>query len=147
MSALTVKEAIRMIEEAEERLRQARELLRPAAEEASGEDWPGGRILAEVLAEGGSVARERLYQIAARHRMDRRGLGGFFRASGRGSLYEVPGMDRIILTPSGTEIARKMLEKEESLSYQAPETAYAKVAERSFAEDWDSEEDSTYDRL
>ena len=144
---VSAQEVMRLIEEAEERLKRAKEMLRPTAGQGSGADWAGGRILAEILAEGGSVTRERLYQLAAKHGMDRRGLGGFFRASGRGSLYEVPGMDRVLLTPVGIETGRRFLEREEELTYQSADAALAKVAERSFAEDWDSEEDSIYDRL
>jgi len=142
--ATTVEEALRLIEEAEERLRQARAALEPM-KTGSRFEWPGGKILAEILAEGGSVTRERLYSLAEKHGMDRRGLGGFFRASGKGSLYEIPGMDRVILTPSGTEIARRLLEAEGGVTYQVSESAFARVAERSFAEDWNSEEDSIYD--
>lgn len=144
MGAAT-EEAMRLISEAEERLRQAKSVLESGRESPSAGEWPGGRILADILAEGGSVTRERLYQLAAKHGMDRRGLGGFFRASGKGSLYEVPGMNRIILTPSGIEIARRYLEAEEGVNYQVSESAFAKVAERSFAEDWGSAEDSIYD--
>lgn len=139
------EEAMRLISEAEERLRQAKSVLESGRESPSAGEWPGGRILADILAEGGSVTRERLYQLAAKHGMDRRGLGGFFRASGKGSLYEVSGMNRIILTPSGIEIARRYLEAEEGVNYQVSESAFAKVAERSFAEDWGSAEDSIYD--
>jgi hypothetical protein len=141
----TVREAVRLIEEAEERLSRAKAALRPIAEPAAS-GWPGGRILADVLKEGGSVTRERLYELAAKHGMDRRGLGGFFRASGKGSLYEVPGMNRVILTPAGTELARRAIEEDET-RYPTSETAFAKVAEPSFAEDWESDEDSIYDRL
>jgi hypothetical protein len=144
MSAAT-EEAMRLISEAEERLRQAKSVLESGRESPSAGEWPGGRILADILAEGGSVTRERLYQLAAKHGMDRRGLGGFFRASGKGSLYEVSGMNRIILTPSGIEIARRYLEAEEGVNYQLSESAFAKVAEGSFAEDWGSAEDSIYD--
>lgn len=146
MGAVT-EEAMRLISEAEERLRRAKSVLESGRESPSAGEWPGGRILADVLAEGGSVTRERLYQLAAKHGMDRRGLGGFFRASGKGSLYEVSGMNRIILTPSGIEMARRFLEVAEGLTYQVSETAFAKVAESAFAEDWESEEDSVYDRL
>jgi hypothetical protein len=146
MSTAT-QDAVRLISEAEERLQQARSLLENGHERAREEGWPGERILAEVLAEGGSVTRERLYQLAAKHGMDRRGLGGFFRASGKGSLYEVPGMDRIILTPSGTEVARRLLESREGLTYEPASPSFAKVAEAPFAEDWESDEDSVYDRL
>jgi hypothetical protein len=141
----TVLEAVRLIEEAEERLSRAKVALRPIAEPGASR-WPGGRILADVLKEGGSVTRERLYELAAKHGMDRRGLGGFFRASGKGSLYEVPGMNRVILTPAGTELARRTIEEDETM-YPMSETAFAKVAEPSFAEDWGSDEDSIYDRL
>src|SRR3989304_2873822 len=142
--AVTVEEALRLIEEAEERLKQARAALAPMMTSKRFE-WPGGKILAEILAAGGSVTREHLYSLAAKHGMDRRGLGGFFRTSGKGSLYEGPGMDRVILTPSGIEIARRLLEAEGGVTYQVSESAFARVAERSFAEDWNSEEDSIYD--
>jgi hypothetical protein len=140
----TVSEAVRLIEEAEERLSRAKAALVPMAGPAAG--WPGGRILADLLNEGGSVTRERLYELAAKHGMDRRGLGGFFRASGKGSLYEVPGMNRVILTPAGTELARRAIEEDETM-YPMSEPSFAKVAEPSFAEDWESDEDSIYDRL
>jgi hypothetical protein len=138
-------EAVKLIEEAEERLTRAKAALAPMAEPQPSR-WPGGLILADVLREGGSVTRERLYELAARHGMDRRGLGGFFRATGKGSLFEVPGMNRVILTPAGTEIARRVLE-EESEPYEPRDLTFAKVAEPSFAEDWESDEDSIYDRL
>jgi hypothetical protein len=145
--ANATKAAIQLLEEAEERLRHAKALLEPANGGESREAWPGGRILADILAEGGSVTRERLYELAGKHGMDRRGLGGFFRASGKGSLYEVPGMDRIILTPSGISMAQPYLERQESLTYEPPTPSFTLVAEPSFAEDWGSDEDSVYDRL
>lgn len=147
MGAAQAQEAVRLINEAEERLRRARSLLENGHDRSKEEGWPGERILAEVLAEGGSVTRARLYELAAKYGMDRRGLGGFFRASGKGSLYEVPGMDRIILTPSGTEVARRVLESREGFTYEPSKPSFARVAEPSFAEDWESDEDSVYDTL
>jgi hypothetical protein len=79
--------------------------------------------------------------------MDRRGLGGFFRQSGRTSLYALP-TDRIVLTPYGADQARRCLERGSNIVYDdEPTIAYARVAEKSFAEDWDSDEDSVYDSV
>jgi hypothetical protein len=141
--ASNVRQAIANLEEAEERIEQARLLLLPVAAQSDGPD-AGARVLAEVLRRGGSVTREELYQIAADNGMDRRGLGGFFRQSGKSSLYVLPG-DRVILTPYGVEQARRYAEPSRGIEYEPGTEAFTKIAEPSFAEDWDSPEDSIYD--
>ena len=137
------KEAITAIEEAERLLSQAKDALRSVAAQSDEPDV-AGRILAEILKQGGSVSKQELYRLAAQHGMDRRGLGGFFRQSGKTSLYALPG-DRVLITPYGVEQARRQVESERPLEYGEPEVNLARVAEPSFAEDWDSEEDSIYD--
>jgi len=133
----------RLIDEAVALLGQAKELLEaPPGQE---EEDLGGKVLAEILERGASVSKQELYAIAERNGMDRRGLGGFFRQSGKTSLYVLPG-DRVVLTPYGAEQARRYQERRPSIVYE-PTIEYAKVAEESFAEDWDSDEDAVYDAL
>lgn len=107
----------------------------------------GERVLADVLTQGGSVGRKELYEIAELHGMDRRGLGGFFRESGQKSLMGLPGTDRIVLTPYGAERAQRHLNRQRASQYEAVEPNLSRVAETSFAEDWNSEEDAAYDDL
>lgn len=136
------KEAVQTIEEIREQLERVLEFLRPLANQSDEPD-AGRRILAEVLEQGGSVTRDELYRIAAAHGMDRRGLGGFFRQSGKTRLYELPG-GRVLLTPYGVEQAQRYTEKA-PVGYERPEPDLPKIAEASLAEDWDSDEDSAYD--
>ncbi|HEU4759805.1 MAG TPA: hypothetical protein VFT91_07465, partial [Dehalococcoidia bacterium] len=110
-----------------------------------GEQWAGGLILADILREGGFVTRERLYEIAKKYGMDRRGLGGFF--TGKGSLQAIPEMNRVMLTQEGVKTARRYLEQEAGAALEEQEATLARVAEPSFAEDWDSVEDSVYDNV
>lgn len=139
-----VREALSLLDEIEDRFSRIRQLLRPLAQ---GDDEDiGARVLAEVLEQGGSVTKEELYRIAAAHGMDRRGLGGFFRQSGKASLHLLPG-DRVLLTPYGAEQARRHIERKEPVVYEISEPNYMKIAEASFAEEWDSAEDSVYDTL
>jgi hypothetical protein len=142
----TLRQASRLIEEAEERLDALKALLQ-ASPPKTAELYLGDRVLAEVLERGASVTRQELYEIAERHGMDRRGLGGFFRLSGKTSLNELPGTDRIVLTPYGAEQARRHIERRQTLGYEEVEEGLHRAAEASFAEDWDSEEDSIYDSL
>ncbi|HET9476619.1 MAG TPA: hypothetical protein VFP63_03940 [Dehalococcoidia bacterium] len=139
-----VGEALTLLDEIEERFARVRQLLRPLARS----DTPdlGGLVLAEVLEQGGSVTKDELYRIAAAHGMDRRGLGGFFRQSGKSSLHVLPG-DRVLLTPYGVEQARRHIERKEPIVYEISEPSFMKIAEASFAEEWESDEDSVYDTL
>jgi hypothetical protein len=139
------REALVLAEEIQERIERLARLLRPMAMEDAEPDV-GGQILAEILEQGGSVLREELYRLAAAHGMDRRGLGGFFRQSGKASLYDVPG-GRVLLTPYGVEQARRAIERRPTMIYKVGEPDFAKIAETSFAEEWDSDEDSVYDSL
>ncbi len=107
----------------------------------------GERVLAEVLTRGGSVSRKELYEIAELHGMDRRGLGGFFRETGQKSLMDLPGTDRIVLTPYGAERAQRHLNRQRATRYDTVEPNISRVAEASFAEDWNSEGDAAYDDL
>ena len=142
VTAVNARSAIRLIGDAEELLQQAKALLNGA--EAVEDDDIGSKVLGEVLDRGASVSKNELYEIAEKHGMDRRGLGGFFRQSGKTSLYVLPG-DRVVLTPYGAEQARRHVELSRNIMYEEPKIAYAKIAEKPFAEDWDSEEDSVYD--
>jgi hypothetical protein len=144
VKAANARNAIRLIGDAEELLQQAKALLNGTGEQE--EPDLGPRVLAEVLDRGASVSKAELYEIAEKLGMDRRGLGGFFRQSGKTSLYVLPG-DRVVLTPYGAEQARRHAEMKRSFMYEEPKIAYAKLAEKPFAEDWDSEEDSVYDDL
>lgn len=139
-----VREALNLLDEIEERFARVRQLLRPISQTDT-QDL-GGLVLAEVLEQGGSVTKDELYRIAAAHGMDRRGLGGFFRQSGKSSLHVLPG-DRVLLTPYGVEQARRHIERKEPIVYEMKEPSFAKIAEASFAEEWESDEDSVYDSL
>ncbi|MEO8458377.1 MAG: hypothetical protein ABI559_11245 [Chloroflexota bacterium] len=137
-----------LIGEAEAKLATARALLDglPAADP---EPELGARVLAEIINRGGSVGRGELYAIAAEIGMDKRGLGGLFRKTGKTLLHELPG-DRVVLTPDGAERGQRYLnlrQRSTSALYGASEPQLARVAETSFAEDWDSAEDSAYDEL
>jgi hypothetical protein len=131
-----------LIKEAEELLQRARTVLagEPAPEPVQD---PGARVMAEILNRGGSVSRQELYQIAASVGMDKRGLGGLFRQTGNTCLHEVAG-GRILLTPYGAERAQRYI-NDTRPTYGEPQVNLAKVAEPSFAEDWDSPEDAIYD--
>jgi hypothetical protein len=107
----------------------------------------GEKVLADVLIRGGSVGRKELYEIAELQGMDRRGLGGFFRESGQKSLMALPGTDRIVLTPYGAERAQRYLNRRRANQYEPAEPNLSGIAESSFAEDWNSEEDAVYDEL
>ena len=144
VTTANARSAIQLIVDAEDLLGQARALLN-GNEHKEGEDL-GERVLGEVLERGASVSRDELYEIAAKHGMDRRGLGGFFRQSGKTSLYVLPG-DRVVLTPYGAEQAKRYTERSRNFMYEEPSVSFAKVAEGPFAEDWDSEEDAVYDEL
>ncbi len=139
---LKVTEALTILEDVQEKIERVRSMLRPIAAQGDEPDI-GGRVLAEVLEQGGSVTKEDLYRIAAGQGMDRRGLGGFFRQSGKTSLYVLPG-DRVLLTPYGAEQARRYAQRD-PLVYEPGEPNLAKIAEESFAEDWDSDEEGIYD--
>jgi hypothetical protein len=137
-----IQEALALIAEAEERTKRAREILEREVGAPAAGVWVGGLILAEVYREGGSVTRARLHEIAKMYGMDNRGLGGFF--TGRGSLQALDDVDRVMLTPEGVKAARSYLNRP-GTPYKAAEPNYARAAEASFAEDWDSPEDSVYD--
>ena len=145
VTAANARNALQLIGEAEELLQQAKSFLN-GADQQPVEDI-GEKVLGEVLERGASVSKAELYEIAAKHGMDRRGLGGFFRQSGKTSLYVLPG-DRVVLTPYGAEQARRYTERSRNIMYyEEPSVSFAKVAEGPFAEDWDSEEDAVYDEL
>jgi hypothetical protein len=138
-------EAIKLIEAAEDNLAQAKSLLlgvpRPEPEQEL-----GARVLAEIVSRGGSVGREDLYKIAADIGMDRRGLGGLFRQTGKTLVHVLPG-DRIVLTPEGAERAQKYLDRHRQQVYESGEPQLWRAAEPSFARDWDNERDAAYDDL
>jgi hypothetical protein len=90
-------------------------------------------VLAEVLTRGGFVGRKELYEIAELHGMDRRGLGGFFRETGQKSLVDLPGTDRIVLTPYGAERAQRHLNQQRATPCDTVEPNLSRVAEASFA--------------
>ena len=145
VTAANARNAVQLIVDAEGLLQQAKAML-SGTDERPVEDI-GERVLGEVLERGASVSKAELYEIAAKHGMDRRGLGGFFRQSGKTSLYVLPG-DRVVLTPYGAEQAKRFTERSRNIMYfEEPNTSFAKVAEGPFAEDWDSEEDAVYDEL
>lgn len=137
------KEAVQLIEDVQQKLERMLELIGPIAAQDAEPDV-GGLILAEVLEQGGAVTKDDLYRIAANRGMDKRGLGGFFRQSGKTSLYVLPG-DRVLLTPYGVERAQRYASRQKTFGYEASGQTYSKIAEPSFAEDWDSDEDSAYD--
>jgi hypothetical protein len=139
--------AVTLIEEAEDALRQLKALFSTSSTAQEPQEFPSQMVLAEILQKGASVTKGELYALAERHGMDRRGLGGLFRQSGKTSLYELAGTDKVVLTPYGAEMARRVLERRPTIMYEEPTVAYSKVAEESFAEDWGSEEDSVYDEL
>jgi len=140
---VSVQKALTLIQEVEERLARLRELIAPSAGVIPD---AGDRVLADVLEGGAALSRAELYEIAQKHGMDRRGLGGFFRESGQQSLQVLPGTDRIVLTPYGAERAKRFLDRRAARTYEVPARALQRIAEASFAEEWDSPEDSVYDR-
>jgi hypothetical protein len=135
-------DASRLIAEIEDRMKRLKELL--VEEPGSPVANLGDRVLGDVLRRGASVSKHELYSIAEEHGMDRRGLGGFFRESGQNSLTELPGTDRVVLTPYGADRAQRYLNRS-AREYGIGEPNLSKVAESSFAEDWNSPEDSVYD--
>jgi hypothetical protein len=145
ISQTKAERAAQLVEQVEERVTELKSILGRAT---SNEPTPnvGDRVLAEILERGASVTREELYAIAEKHGMDRRGLGGFFRVSGKMSLNELRGTDRIVLTPYGADQATRYLTSRPSIAYDDVTQPFTKAAEESFAEDWDSDEDSIYDR-
>lgn len=146
LSASKSQQAVKLINEVEERLTRLRFLITDGDATAPIQDV-GDRVLAEILEQGAAVTRQELYGIAAKHGMDRRGLGGFFRESGKKSLTELPGTGRIVLTPHGAERAQSHVNRRASSSYAAAsEPSLYRIAESAFAEDWDSPEDQIYDR-
>jgi len=147
VSPSTSRTAVTLIEEAEDALRQLKALFATGSTAPEPQEYPSQLVLAEILQQGASVTKGELYALAEKHGMDRRGLGGLFRQSGKTSLYELAGTDKVVLTPYGAEMGRRLLERRPSIMYEEPTIAYAKIAEESFAEDWDSEEDSVYDAL
>ncbi len=136
-----LREALALLSEAETRTKRAREILEKELGASAENVWVGGLILADVLREGGSVSKGRLHEIAKKYGMDNRGLGGFF--TGKGSLQAIPEMDRVMLTPEGVKTARSYMQP--SSDYRQTEPELARAAEPSFAEDWNSPEDSVYD--
>jgi hypothetical protein len=52
----------------------------------------------------------------------------------------------VLLTPYGVEQARRNI-GEGPMVYEIAEPSFAKIAEASFAEEWDSDEDSVCDSL
>ena len=145
LSDTTNRRAVTLIEEIEERLVRLRGLLGQESGTAAAPD-AGDQVLADVLEQGAAVTREELYAIAAKRGMDRRGLGGFFRETGKKSLTELPGTGRIVLTPYGAERAQRALNRRAPLEYTQQEPQLHRIAESSFAEDWNSPEDDIYDR-
>ncbi len=140
-------DALKLIQDAEEALLKARRLLEEGGA-AAPEPEMGARVLAEIIDRGGSVHRSELYEIAASVGMDKRGLGGLFRQTGKTLLHVLPG-DRVVLTPDGAERAERYinLHRRSKLIYSPAEPNFSTAAEPSFAEDWDSEEDAAYDNL
>lgn len=140
-------QAVQLIRQAEEALGKARAILEglPVPE---AEPELGARVLSEIIDRGGSVSRGELYEIAARIGMDKRGLGGLFRQTGKTLLHVLPG-DRVVLTPEGAERGEryKSVHRRTGTIYERGEPNLAKVAEESFAADWVSEEDAAYDNL
>jgi hypothetical protein len=60
---------------------------------------------------------------------------------------DLPGTDRIVLTPYGAERAQRHLNRQRATPYATVEPNLSRVAEASFAEDWNSEGDAAYDDL
>lgn len=144
---MALADALQLVTEAEERIRRAKEILLKETQSASSAPWAGGLLLADILREGGYVQKERLYELAEKYGFDKRGLGGFY--TGKGSLQMINELDRVMLTPEGVKTARRYLNRGDAdqRQYETAEPMLAKVAEPSFAEDWDSEEDAAYDQL
>jgi hypothetical protein len=143
----TESQALLLIKEAEEALEKARSLLEGRVP-AMTEPEVGARVLAEIIERGGSVSRGELYEIAANIGMDKRGLGGLFRQTGKTLLHVLPG-DRVVLTPEGAERGERYnsIYRRTKLVYESTEPNLALAAEPSFAEDWNSDEDAAYDNL
>lgn len=143
--ATTESQVLQLVKEAEEALEKARSLLEGIPSPTTEQEL-GARVLAELIERGGSVTRGELYEIAARIGMDKRGLGGLFRQTGKTLLHVLPG-DRVVLTPDGAERGQRYISihRRTSAVYEPSEPNLARAAEPSFAEDWDSEEDAVYD--
>ena len=138
-------EAIALLEQIEAATARLRAVLSKKVAQPAGD--MGEAVLADVLSRGGSVSRAELYQIAEARGMDRRGLGGFFRESGQKGLMDLPGTDRIVLTPYGAERAQRYLNRRRPTMYEPAEPNLPRAAEPSFAADWNSDEDAAYDAL
>ena len=138
-------QALQFIRQAEEALEKARSLLEGTPAPAM-EPELGARVLAEIIDRGGSVSRGELYEIAASIGMDKRGLGGLFRQTGKTLLHVLPG-DRVVLTPDGAERGERYINirRRTSVIYEPSEPNLARAAEPSFAEDWTSDDDAAYD--
>jgi len=98
-------------------------------------------ILQQVYWQGNSISRAQLLPILEGYGTDYRWIGQQVK-KGYLSVSPVPGGGtRYSVTPKGV--------KELRLDQETPEetTAFSKLAEASFAEDWDSVEDAVYDEL
>lgn len=98
-------------------------------------------VLQKIYWSGNSASRDQLVPILESHGTDYRWIGQQVK-KGYLSLSPVPGGGtRYSVTPR----AVKELRLDEETWEEA--TAFSKLAEASFAEDWDSEEDAAYDQL
>lgn len=98
-------------------------------------------VLQEIYWAGNSISRRQLVPILESHGTDYRWIGQQVK-KGYLSVLPVPGGDtRYSVTPKAVKELRLDQENWEEAA------AFSKLAEASFAEDWDSEEDAAYDQL
>ncbi len=98
-------------------------------------------VLQKIYWAGNTIGREQLVPILENHGTDYRWIGQQVK-KGYLSVSPVPGGGtRYSATPKAVKELRLDQETWEE------EAAFSKLAETSFAEDWDSEEDGAYDEL
>lgn len=97
-------------------------------------------VLQKIYWAGNTIGRKQLVPVLENHGTDYRWIGQQVK-KGYLSVSPVPGGGRYSVTPKAVKELRLDQETWEEAA------AFSKLAETSFAEDWDSEEDAAYDEL
>ena len=97
-------------------------------------------VLQKIYWAGNTIGRKQLVPVLENHGTDYRWIGQQVK-KGYLSVSPVPGGGRYSVTPKAVKELRLDQETWEEA------VAFSKLAETSFAEDWDSEEDAAYDEL
>ena len=97
-------------------------------------------VLQKIYWAGNTIGRKQLVPVLENHGTDYRWIGQQVK-KGYLSVAPVPGGGRYSVTPKAVKELRLDQETWEEA------VAFSKLAETSFAEDWDSEEDAAYDEL